>query len=161
VPLLVAAAVILVGVGYAIAGHAAGLLWGLGVALFIMAPDIMNRTIDKPFTHRQPHQTPAPPWYYLCFIVGAAAVAGAFPFFWYENPQVSKCRSRGCVGDFGSRPLQGDTRAVSALALLSTVGAVGCVWLLWWWVRDIKAARRHSRLPQSTYGQWRQPRSQQ
>jgi hypothetical protein len=139
---LVAASVILVGIGYSFAGHAAGLLWGLGVALFILAPDIMDRTVGKPPPHRLAHQTPVPPWYYLCFIAGAAAVAGAFPFFWYENPQISKCRHKGCVGDFGSRPLHKDTPAVVALALLSTVGAVACVWLCWSWVRDIKTARR-------------------
>ena len=138
VPVVTAASSVAIGVTYAMTGHPAGLLWGPGVAVFVLSPDIFDRTIGRPMVVRPSHRTTYPHWYYLSWVVGFALLASVFPIAWIYNVGVSDRYSSA------STPFRKLPFLTVVVFVLSSVGAVAGALVTWAWARDTRRAMRES-----------------
>ena len=136
VPVIVAVGSAAIGVSYAITGHPAGLLWGPGVAVFVLSPDMFDRTVGRPIPVRSSHRTAYPHWYYLSWVIGFALVAAVFPLAWAYNVAVTDNFTSS------STPFRKLPFLAVVLLGLSSVGAVAGALVTWAWVRDSRRAIR-------------------
>jgi hypothetical protein len=135
-PVLLAVAAAGIGGFYEFQGHVYAIAYGVGLGVFILSPEVIDRATRRTLKPRPAWRTPLPPSTYLAGVLGGLACAALFPLAWLGNPRNDREPSQPPFRQNGARPLEA--------AILSLLGLLVAVWAGVSWIRAVVRARRTS-----------------